>query len=600
MSLGLEQRGPAWLVAPSAVGQSVGVALAVLALWSAGALPDAGLADFLLAAVFAVGGVSVAAGVWAQRALRGYGLVASGASSSPEAIALAFQAVRRLPRFLLAQALSFWLVAALAIAVWGERELAMDASQLRRLVLIGLVFGTLSSTFTYFPVTRRCRAVLEVLAGALPLQQVIETAQGGSQRLRSAIIALTLASVLSPCLLLLDMVRSDTRQAASQIGALRPGPERESAALAARRDLTRRAFSVTALVAFFALLMARQAGKALAAPLRRLVDEANRLSRGELGNARFIAAEAESWAVTSGFTLMQARLHDAILQLKGAGQRIGVTTQHLLGTSARYETGATQQAASLNETSATTEELAQSARQISHNATAVTEIAGKTLDAVRAGQQAAEDFARAVDRMKHDNQSITEAVVRLQKRVQQIGRIVEFINTVADRSDLLALSAELEGTKAGEVGRGFTLVAGEMRRLAENVIESTNEIEELITEIREATRATVSATEVGLARTEGGMALAGDVARSLDAVVDLARRTSDAVRAITLATQQQQTGTDQLAEAMADILGTTQQGLAATRQLTSANQDLMGLAKDLDGLVGHFKVGGGPGAGAAS
>ena len=74
------------------------------------------------------------------------------------------------------------------------------------------------------------------------------------------------------------------------------------------------------------------------------------------------------------------------------------------------------------------------------------------------------------------------------KRVQQIGKIVEFINGVADKSDLLALNAELEGTKAGEVGRGFSLVAAEMRRLAENVLESTKEIEGLIEEIREATQ----------------------------------------------------------------------------------------------------------------
>ena len=146
-------------------------------------------------------------------------------------------------------------------------------------------------------------------------------------------------------------------------------------------------------------------------------------------------------------------------------------------------------------------------------------------------------------RMRQDNQAIAEAVDRLNKRVQQIGKIVEFINGVADKSDLLALNAELEGTKAGEVGRGFSLVAAEMRRLAENVLESTKEIEGLIEEIREATarrgrrppRAGVRATAAGTALAQPGHP------RRLEQIVDLAGQTSDAVRAISLATQQQQT-----------------------------------------------------------
>lgn len=585
-----EVKSPFWLLAPSTAGHVVVATAAVLAVWLGGVLPKEGAGNFVIASGVAVALTALLAAVLAQLSLKVYSRVAAGGVSREDELLAAFSEVRRFPRTLLYQALLFWVGAVLVLAIYGRVSLGMELYAVRRLFLIGAAFGALGSTWVFFPVTRRCRQMLEAMAEGLPLQKVIGTAQGGRQRLRGILVAFTLAAVLFPAMLLLDTLRTDSMLAAEQIGAAKLGPERESVALSLRGEITRRAIALGFLVALFALLMAREAGRTLAQPLRRLADEANRMSKGELGSPRFIAAEAESWAVTSAFTLMQARLYDAVGQLQGAGQRINVTTDRLLGTSARYESGAAEQAASLNETSATTEELAQSARQISQNATAVTQIAEKTLEAVRAGQQAAEDFARAVERMKHDNRSITEAVVRLQKRVQQIGRIVEFINTVADRSDLLALSAELEGTKAGDVGRGFTLVASEMRRLAENVIESTNEIEELITEIRDATRNTVSATEEGLARTEGGMALAGDVTRSLEAVVDMARRTSEAVRAITLATQQQQTGTDQLAEAMADILGITQQGLAATRQLTSANQDLIGLAKDLHGLVGHFKV----------
>ena len=91
--------------------------------------------------------------------------------------------------------------------------------------------------------------------------------------------------------------------------------------------------------------------------------------------------------------------------------------------------------------------------------------------------------------------------------------------------------------------------------------------------------------------TESGTALAGAVAQSLSQVVQLAQNTSDSVRAISLATQQQQSSTDQLAEAMADILGITQQSLAATKQVTSANHELITLSGDLKSLVERFQTG---------
>jgi methyl-accepting chemotaxis protein len=192
--------------------------------------------------------------------------------------------------------------------------------------------------------------------------------------------------------------------------------------------------------------------------------------------------------------------------------------------------------------------------------------------------------------MKTDNQAIADSVVKLNKRVQQIGKVVEFIHEIADKSDLLALNAELEGTKAGQVGRGFSLVAAEMRRLAESVILSTHEIEKLIEEIRDSANAAVMATEAGVKATDRGAALAHQVSESLRSILDLAASTSDSVRSISLATQQQQTGTDQLAEAMGGILKVTQQGTHATRQLLGANSDLLALSLELQSVVDRFRI----------
>ena len=244
----------------------------------------------------------------------------------------------------------------------------------------------------------------------------------------------------------------------------------------------------------------------------------------------------------------------------------------------------------LDAASSTTGELARSAREIAANAQRVSELARQTLGAARAGRDGADGFMAAMVQVREGNQAIADSVVRLNKRVQQVGRIIEFINGIADKSDLLALNAELEGNKAGEVGRGFSLVAAEMRRLAESVMQSTREIGGLIDEIRDATNAAVMATEAGVKATDAGGALAQKVGEGLSRIVDYANQSADAMQSISLATSQQQSGTDQLVGAMAEIVQSTDASGVAARDMLAAHDQLISLARDLEKTVGRFEV----------
>jgi methyl-accepting chemotaxis protein len=526
------------------------------------------------------------------RRLRTMRYLASGRSTfSDEAVISSIREARALPDWLRRLTQVQWPASALVAALFAYFGTGAAPAAALRLFLGYAVLGPLAAELVYLLAVRRARAFVEAASALVPARNIISAlANERSRRVRARLVMLTVTLVVIPAGLMVDVTRTRSQHAQAAVVAA-PRDQQEAVAQAEVRSAMTGSLALGLSLVVFALGAAFLAGSSLAGPLKHIADESNRISRGDLRDVKVVAAEDELWAVTSSFTQLQAQLQEVVAQLQRAGLSIGATTEELMATSSKYESGAADQASSLNETSATTEELAQSARQISHNAASVSDLASKTFDAARAGQDSAQAFVSAVDRMRHDNQSIAEAVTRLQKRVQQIGRIVEFITTVADRSDLLALSAELEGTKAGEVGRGFTLVAAEMRRLAENVIESTNEIEELISEIREATQSTVVATARGMEHTQSGTALAGAVADSLSKVVELAQHTSDSVRAISLATQQQQSSTDQLAEAMADILGITQQSLAATKQVTSANHELITLSGNLKAVVDRFQTG---------
>jgi methyl-accepting chemotaxis protein len=459
-----------------------------------------------------------------------------------------------------------------------------------RVFVVGSLFGSSGVLLAHLAIVRRSRRCVERLAGAgLSPPEAIAAVPPTRRRMRARLVTFTLFLVLAPGAIIVELGFHTAGQALDRtLAASRGERDAEQARLPAQQ------LECLAVLALFTVvvgaLAVRAVGNALTEPTRAISEQARRIAEGDLSAGALVPAEDELWVASAAFATMHAHLATALGQLHRAGLRISSTTEQIVEMSSRHQTGAGEQVAALNETMATTEELARSARQIADNAGAVATMAEQTLAAARAGRRNAETFAQSMARMRKDNQGIADSVVRLNKRVQQIGKIVEFINGIADKSDLLALNAELEGTKAGEVGRGFSLVAAEMRRVAENVLSSTRQIARLIDDIRDATNAAVMATEAGVKATDSGSVHSSQLAERLRVILELANSTADAIRAISLATQQQQAGTDQLALAMAGVLQVTQQGAESTRQLGSANGDLVALAKDLKSAVQRFKV----------
>ncbi|HEX4620278.1 MAG TPA: methyl-accepting chemotaxis protein, partial [Myxococcaceae bacterium] len=461
-----------------------------------------------------------------------------------------------------------------------------------RIFLLALVFGAGVTLLEYpFAVLRGRRAIALLVAAGLSSQDVIDAVPPRRRQMRARLIALTVVSVMAPTVLVVELGIHRTGEAMERVFAEQLPAERDAALARIERGHEVSLAVIGVLAAILVAVGARGAGTVLVEPMRAMSEQARRIAEGDFSAAVLVPAEDELWAASAAFATMHNHLGAALGRLQRAGVRISSTTEELVQMSSRHQTGAAEQLAALNQTMATTEELARSARQIAENASRVAAIAEQTLGAARAGRRNAEAFTQSMKRMRRDNQGIADSVVRLNKRVQQIGKIVEFINGIADKSDLLALNAELEGTKAGEVGRGFSLVAAEMRRVAENVLSSTQQISTLIEDIRDATNSAVMATEAGVKATDAGSAHSADLAERLRIILDLASSTSDASRAISLATQQQQAGTDQLALAMANVLEVTQQGAQSTRQMSSANADLVALAKDLTSAVERFRVG---------
>jgi methyl-accepting chemotaxis protein len=485
----------------------------------------------------------------------------------------------------------YWVLGAAAVGLLYGFVPTVTWATAGRIAFTGASVGPLIAMLAHLMTLRRSRTVMSrIAAQGLTAADVVRSVPAERFQLKRRMLVFTSVAVITPLALICDLGAWTGVASVDQLVAAADGAAQTKLLAASESAGLLPLLIVAGLVLFVVVTCGYLGGVSLGEPLRAIAVETERIARGQLGRSAVVPAEDELWAVSVGFASMEAQLLGALRQLKDAGIKISTTTEELIASSMKHEAGAADQTGALSQTSATTEELARSAKQIAQNASDVSRLAAQMLDAANGGKRSAGAFYASILRVREGNQAIADSVVRLNKRVQQVGRIVEFIDGIADKSDLLALNAELEGTKAGDVGRGFSLVAAEMRRLSESVMSSTREINRLIEEIRDATNAAVMATEAGVKATDAGSALARQVTESLDRIVAFANQTSDAVKAITLATHQQQAGTDQLATAMADILRSTEGALGATAQMSSANNDLSTLSKELQTTVARFEV----------
>ncbi|HYO55812.1 methyl-accepting chemotaxis protein [Archangium sp.] len=311
---------------------------------------------------------------------------------------------------------------------------------------------------------------------------------------------------------------------------------------------------------------------------------------GDLAQWNTSTEDAQLGPLLEGFGKVIETLRTFVREINEAALRLSSSANQVLAASTQHETSSTEQAAAIHETTATMEELKHASAQIAENAGSVARVAEETLGAARAGRGAIGEFIQAMQQIRSDGVAVADSITKLSKRVERIGTVVEVIDEIADRSDLLALNAALEGSRAGEAGKGFSIVAAEMRRLAENVMESTKEIKNLITEIREATAAAGTAAEASKEATESGEKLGAVAAQAVEGILAGVQETSDAARVINLATQQQRTATEQVVASMAEIEDVTRQTTQASKQATGAAAELTQLAGRLAELIKRFKA----------
>jgi methyl-accepting chemotaxis protein len=331
-------------------------------------------------------------------------------------------------------------------------------------------------------------------------------------------------------------------------------------------------------------------GNVLLQPLSRVVDSVKLACQGEIGHKVEVDTEDELGVLARSYNQMLDLIVYLIKQTQESSKRLSQSSSDILSATEQQASGAAEQAASISQTTATMEELAATYRQIADNADHVVRMAEATLGSAESGQQAVANTLGSMESIKARAQSSANKILALGERSQQIGSVLSMINNIADQTKILALNAAIEAARAGEAGKGFSVVAVEIRKLAESVVGSTGEISSIMNEIQAAANDLVISTEQELKQVSEGVDLAHVTGESLDQILDMIEQTTVAAKEISVATQQQKSATDQVVRAMKEVASVAQQTAAGSKQVAGSAEMLAGIARDSSQVGAAFKL----------
>lgn len=264
---------------------------------------------------------------------------------------------------------------------------------------------------------------------------------------------------------------------------------------------------------------------------------------------------------------VSAPLEEAVSALTSASAEI------LAGTT-QQAAGVQEQAAAVTETVSTVEEISQTAESSNDRAKAVAESSLRAVENGVAGRRAVEDTVTVMGDVKTRTESIANSILALAEQAQAIGEIIAVVNNVADQTNILAFNAAIEASRAGEQGKGFGVVATEIKSLAEQSKKATQQVRQILGEIQRATNSAVIATEHGAKTVDEALQTVHQADESIRALTDMVSDAARTATQISASANQQSIGMAQIQRAMRDISDTTAQSLASTRQTEQAARDL--------------------------
>ena len=330
--------------------------------------------------------------------------------------------------------------------------------------------------------------------------------------------------------------------------------------------------------------------RSITKPINEAVVLTTRVAEGDLTVNLEAGSTNEIGQLITSIKNMVEKLKTIISDLTSSSTNMASSSYELSASSEQMSRGVTEQSDRALQIATASNELSQTIVDVAKNASNIATSATETAKAAKEGELIVIKSIQEVKAIADTVNDSAKLMISLGERSKQIGDIVSVIKDIADQTNLLALNAAIEAARAGEQGRGFAVVADEVRKLAERTAKATSEIGAMISAIQEETGKAVASMEYGTKRVEVGVEFSAKAGEALRRIVGSIDELQSMVQQIAAATEEMSTASEQIGGAIEAIATVSKETSSSSGQIAQSSSDLARLATNLKGVVQQFKV----------
>ncbi|URN89072.1 MAG: methyl-accepting chemotaxis protein [Pseudomonas protegens] len=356
----------------------------------------------------------------------------------------------------------------------------------------------------------------------------------------------------------------------------------------------RRAFNLVVgllgLASALTLLFAWRLIRSITQPIANALRAAEEIAEGNLTRPITVDGSDEAGRLLQAMVTMQEKLRDTLQSISGSAHQLASAAEELNSVTEEGARGLTQQNNEIEQAATAVNEMTSAVEEVARNAVSTSEASKSATTSAGDGRDLVRETVSAIERMSSDVQGTASLIGDLANESRDIGKVLDVIRGLADQTNLLALNAAIEAARAGEAGRGFAVVADEVRALAHRTQQSTSEIERMIGSIQSGTEHAVDSMRNSTERAESTLSIARGAGQSLDTINSAISEINERNLVIASAAEEQAQVAREVDRNLVNIRDLSVQSTTGANQTQAASSELSRLAVDLNNLVTRFKL----------